>query len=650
MSTYQRNVNQTVTPSNPMEVVLPEQRAVTLNGSPSVVGVITRYTTSGSFVESKSIATGPSIYGPFTGTSILSLSCTAGSIAVSVAEAVVASAQLLYDANSNVAGINAGGKTYALTQRTLSRPPDVTDHAARGFTLNSIWQALGKIWQPVAAPDSTSAAWGELPVPGGCFTDIVGSANTIFAGGFVAMKAGYTGAAVDVSVTIATVPTTFTINILASGEIDAVALQSAIAQADAGTDVTCIKLYDQSGAGNHYVKSASYPAPYVSFDDALGRYCLATNGPYAGAPRTLKAPVGVITTGSLTSGYGVIGNAYSTLTIGRGVSSASNGLPALYALGDNTNATVPDRRFCSAIAGINGKFNVWRGFAKCAHVPDQFVDSQPSVVVTVSATANTYLSVNESIGIATTTNDTAVYTSGWLFTYDPSANDQVGSHRMVAFAVANVALSTAQQARLRQASYARFDIRPQALDQIILCGDSRTSSAQPTNKRFNSLSLQLASRLGKVARVIGMGNGGYTNAQILANQIPTIVSMYNPNVKNTVFYLASVNDGSAGATPAQMMASMQISIAPLKAVGFRVVLINELSTTSTTNSVNTKLPILRDMVNAAGPAGMGCDAILDPLVFSPLATPANTAFYSDGLHPTEACDALLASAMVPYCA
>lgn len=45
---------------------------------------------------------------------------------------------------------------------------------------------------------------------------------------------------------------------------------------------------------------------------------------------------------------------------------------------------------------------------------------------------------------------------------------------------------------------------------------------------------------------------------------------------------------------------------------------------------------------------MTCDYIVDLNVFTPFATPSNTAYYGDGLHPTAPLDALWASAISNY--
>lgn len=530
----------------------------------------------------------------------------------------------------------------------LARPPRVTDNSSNGYGSTSIWAANGELYAPTVAPDTNSALWQKIEnVGGSCFTDVATAANTIFAGGLVSMKSGFTGPAIDISVTIATTPTTFTINILTSGEIDVVALQAAMGQADASTAVTCIKLYDQSGAGNHYVKNASYPAPYVAYDALLGRYCLQFDGKTA-TPRVLQAPAGVITTGTLSSGFGVTGNSFTTAVYGRGTCCSVNaGALGSWALGDMLNPTTGDRRFLAPLAQTSGEYQFWRNGSAVATTPKVAVDLNPCYTLTSSSTTLATVSVNEEIGTLSISSDTAVYTSGYIGSWSPATSSR-SSHRVVSFAVAKVALTAAQQTILRNGHYARFDIRPQVLDQVYLIGDSRTASALPLAQRYESVATLLADRVARAARVYGFGNDSHTSALMGSTTIPFAVARYKTGVRNTAIMLAGVNDFIVSAlTPAQSLAAIQANCLTLKNAGFRVILINELACTTATNSANTNLPILRGLIAAAGTSGMNCDYILDLNQYAGFATPATAAYYSDGLHPTVALDEVWASALVP---
>ncbi len=539
---------------------------------------------------------------------------------------------------------------YSQSQKSLARSPSVTDNASLGYSSGSIWQANKQLYQPIAAPDNTAAVWGTLQDAGSAsFCDVMGASNVVFSGGLVNTKYGYLGQAIDISVAIAGTPTTFSIGFLANGEFNVALLQSYISQADAGTLVTCTKLYDHSGAGNHYVKNASYPAPYVDYDSLLGRYCLMFDGKTT-TPRCLQAPSGVISGTTLSSGYGVSGNAVTVYATGRGTTTAtSSGQACLFSLGDMQNATAIDRRYLSTFASIFGGYGAIKTNNTVDTVPVTLLDSQPNVMLYVNSTTNATMSINEDIGTVGVSNDTAVYSGGYLGTFDPLSSSYC-SHRLITFSVAKVAATTAQQAALRNGAYTKYDIRPQVKDQVFIIGDSRTSSAFPLASKFDSISMEIANRVPRSVRVYGMGLSGLTAADMSTYTIPRAVAMYNPKARNTAIYLAGVNDIIVDSvSPATALSRIKAGVATLKAAGYYVVLMNELATTFTGGgNPATQLPILRALITAQGIDGMGCDAIVDLLQYAPMQTPSNAIYYADGLHPTPAVDALWASTLTKY--
>jgi len=134
----------------------------------------------------------------------------------------------------------------------IQRPPAVTDNATLGFTTNSVWQYAGTIYTTSAYCASDSAAWTALNLsPIGTPADVMGTTLTKFAGGTCAMLKGYTGAAVDVAITAGGVYQIYTVNILATGELDNVSMGAVMATADAATNAKVLKVYDQSGNSNH---------------------------------------------------------------------------------------------------------------------------------------------------------------------------------------------------------------------------------------------------------------------------------------------------------------------------------------------------------------------------------------------------------------
>lgn len=587
--------------------------------------------------------------GPYAGTQRVLITCSVGSVEAAVGNAVMGAAQLTTDVGNNVT-LSANGRSVPLYDQSLNRAPGNGDNATMARTIASIWQAGRRLWQPVAAPDLASAAWAELPVTGGGFCDIVG-ADTLAAWGFVCEKTGYASEATDISVIIAGVPTPFTINLLANGEYDGAAHRNAARQADAGTYVTCTKQYDQSGNGNHLTKHGSYAAPIVDFSFVTGRYFLTGEG-QGGTPRTLQMPAGVIASGTapLTSGFGVTGNNFMIYALGAGNVAAGNGGAYIATLGDMDNATVADRRryslFCSAAGAL-------QGVGAVAVTPVTPVPSNSQLAVTifnVNGTAAT-ISNDERTGAATIANNALVYTGGWLFQNQGSSTQNYAALQLTSLGIAKAAQSAARMTALRQSAYARFDIRPQVTRQIFIVSDSRGASALPLTKRFDSVAVQVVPRLGKAARVYSMCNGAYQANQLRTTVVPTVVAQYAVGVETTVFVLgAGINNFLVGnTTAAQALVDLKALIAALQSPLAKIILVNELATSSATNGANLKIVELRALIATEGAAGMGVSKIRDLLTLAPLADPTNTTFYYDGIHPTAAADAVIASALIEDC-
>jgi hypothetical protein len=426
------------------------------------------------------------------------------------------------------------------------------------------------------------------------------------------------------------VATTFSINILSNGELDNEAMRSAIGQADAGTLPVITQLNDQSGATNHATQAAA-TAPYVEWDALMGRYVLAFDRPSI-TTRILTLPVGV----------SVTGNSWSAAVYGRGIVSANNSQHFTFGL-------INGGLFNTVAAFSNGYVNPIRSGTQIGvgNIP---LDSNPSIMIVTESTLAQTLAVNDYSGSTGISNDTTVYSGGYIGSYASGAG--ACTHKIVGFAVCNTTLSTAQQTAIRTDAYIRLNILPQVLDQVFIIGDSRVANGR--GSPVQTISTELANRLGRTARVFNFGNDSKTSVDVATLTIPTAVSLYKTNAKNTVIYLTGINDfqvgwgGGAGTvTAAQSLAQIKTNITTLKNAGFTVILMNELATTSTTGGANTGLVALRALITAAGASGMGADYLVDLLQYTPFTLPSNTLYYADGVHPTTAADALWASVIAP---
>jgi hypothetical protein len=81
-------------------------------------------------------------------------------------------------------------------------------------------------------------------------------------------------------------------------------------------------------------------------------------------------------------------------------------------------------------------------------------------------------------------------------------------------------------------------------------------------------------------------------------------------------------------TAAQSLAALNVNINALKAVGWKVVVAAELVTNNVTNSANTRLVELSNLINGGGSKA---DFVVNVLDMTAINTVAN---YPDGLHPS----------------
>jgi hypothetical protein len=127
----------------------------------------------------------------------------------------------------------------------------------------------------------------------------MGTTVTKFAGGTCALLKDYTGAAVDVAVTISSVYQIYTINILANGELDNVALGAVMATADANTNALVLRVYDQTGNGNH-----------AALVTATGVPCVVNATVTSGTTFTVNS----VTSGTVALAQQIFGNGMPALT------------------------------------------------------------------------------------------------------------------------------------------------------------------------------------------------------------------------------------------------------------------------------------------------------------------------------------------------
>jgi lysophospholipase L1-like esterase len=534
-------------------------------------------------------------------------------------------------ANTYVVRMVRAETAYSYAEKKYRRPPKPSDNATQGYGASSMWQYGGKVYQPVAAPSTASATWGVNQRRAGMITDIVGTTNTKFAGGTVAMKGGFTGAAIDISVTIASTPTAATINIIADGELDTDTLESYLCRMDAGTYCTVTKVYDQTGNGNHLTKHASYAGLLLDFDALIGRYVITSEYVSGGVDRRLEIPAII----------GLARNAFGMVFYGRSINSSGNNDGNVVAVLGNYSGGA--NQISPLQLQNNGGMMIAQNPTGGNLLPASTVPalSNMSVFGVTGGGTNTTFFSNEASSATATNSTSSLATGGWVGS--DGASQHFFPSRIVGMAICVAEITTAQISAIVEGAVAKFDIYPQARDRVVLLGDSRFSGAfAPLH---NSFATVLPQHLQSDCEVINFSNGSKQISDIIAGTAVTAQGIYRSGVKNVAVILAGVNNFIVGnKTAAATLAEMVTLVSMLKTTGYKVLVISELATTSTTNNANTRLAELNVLLSANS---MGADKVVDVYGYTAVATPANSAYYPDGLHPGAATYQLIASVVAP---
>lgn len=136
----------------------------------------------------------------------------------------------------------AYGQTCSVAGGSI-RAPVPTDDATQGYAVNDLWQACGHVWRAESV-QANAARWQSVP-SSGLPADPFGQ-HTLFAGGTVRMVSGYTGHALDVTLTVQGQPQNVTLDIAADGQLESAPLRAR----DPGTYAVVTRVYDQSGYGH----------------------------------------------------------------------------------------------------------------------------------------------------------------------------------------------------------------------------------------------------------------------------------------------------------------------------------------------------------------------------------------------------------------
>lgn len=578
------------------------------------------------------LGAGAVVYGPQSSSSDVSITTTGVltyDIVAGDATPATDDVRVSRNAATGAAGglVDGTGQPVGGSGATFNRVPTTTDNASLGYNANSLWLADDTTYQPIAAPTTTEAAWAQVPTPGGSIGDLFG-ANLVSAYGTIPLVAGFTGQAVEVITTRGAAPATTAVNVLASGELDEVAVGQAIALADSGTAIRG-RLFDQKGT-NHSTAPGTNgsQAMFLNYDPDLG-YVLNGDSQSAGGPFYLGLP----------DTLSVAENNYTLIVLGR-VTTTSIFNSAVAMLGDpgtaacNMLSAQTDTGLCIyAKTGANP--------IKPGAQPGQVT---PCVIAVSKSAGSTTIMVNEDVVTQSVTSASGTLLGGSIGAR-PGFLAASSSTTIVGVLVINRAATAAELQKVRQMFYRRFEVRPQNNNEVYLLGDSRFA----LNTQGRSPAYQLSQYLQGEARIYPMGVSSQTVAGALSNVVTPMIVPRAATVagKKVAVILLGINyflgtlSGTPGLTTAQVQAAattplqqLKDIITALRGAGVRTVLVSELAASS--GYATAGLPALRSLILSEGAAGMGCDEIVTVSDLSFVMAATNTTFYPDGIHPVNA--------------
>lgn len=514
------------------------------------------------------------------------------------------------------------------------RAPLPADDTAKGYSSTSVWQVGGQLYTAYDVSNAGAAVW----TPGGKVkrgrtADLLGAA-CVGAWGLVAMKAGFTGPAVDVKCTIAASPVTVTGNILANGELDIAPLMASLALSDAGTTWQVSKLYDQSGGVNHLVQFGSVALPLFLYDKTMGRFVVAAED--KAVQQALSIPVAV----SLNP------RSHTAVVLGRSMVAGDGFSGILYSLG--TYVSGADPCFVIQTTGFGGlqAFGNPTGSTQVFPQPYPLLDNAGSVVIVAGGAGGTTCSVNEmTSSTVSPALPNSAQTGGLIFS-DNIATNRYGAMHMVGFALGNTQASAAVQTSIRQSAYVQLGLAPQVRDTVVFIGDSRFSGYL-ADEQF-SIPEGVRFHMKKPCRAFNFGKGSQTMASMNIDTTAQALRYFNTGARNVAVIMGGVNDwiGNNSITVATVLASLQAAVAAMKAAGFKVVVIPELCYSVTAG--NTFLTNYRAAIIASQAAGtLGADTVLDVTSYTPVTITGANNFYKDGLHPQQNLNMMLGAVIAP---
>ncbi|MFT9385975.1 MAG: SGNH/GDSL hydrolase family protein [Acetobacter sp.] len=516
-----------------------------------------------------------------------------------------------------------GGLAMAATC-TQAPPPGPMDDTHLGYRVNDLWQSCGTVWRAVSV-HAGAAVWQAMPParqsaqgPADAFGQ-----HILFAGGSVRMVSGYTGPALDVTLTTQGQPSAQTLNITAAGQLDTTPLR----QRDPGTYALVTRVYDQSGHGNHLLATPDRVVVHIG-EVRVGDTEALSWGEANGAggfvlPPTLSVDARSFVFGT-TGAYASSNSGYAAypvpLLLGQGgagheakVYFGGYELDGFVHVADSGN---PDQRLDLVVTNSPASFSLW------AHDGTYQVTSGNAVAMGHSRITPTTL------------------TGGYIgFNADGGPWFSQGRNTGIwtGFVLADHVSDPEAVMRFRAAAAAQGHYAPQIRTALVAIGDSRTEGYLVADGQNWP---RLAQAYGQY-QSYNLAVSGATTRHMLG-MLPAAAHIAHNAGPHVAVVFGGFNDhlSQNNINYDETLANLHRLIHTLQDLKYRVILIAEAPTD----------PTLRGKVLAALATGtLHPDAVVDPFAAGmPLSNLANSLYWnSDVTHPSLAGQAELARLLWP---
>ncbi|MDR6182107.1 SGNH/GDSL hydrolase family protein [Asaia bogorensis] len=511
-----------------------------------------------------------------------------------------------------------------------SRPPAATDDQTRGLARGALWCANGTLWRLLKA-DAGLAIWKRLLTPTAHAADLF-ARDLAAAYGTKRLVSTYEGPLLDIGIIRDGAVEIFTVGQMPDGALSPVDLARAASCTDAPLCV--VRLYDQSGQGHHMVSAGYDPAartmaadrcPHIGVRDHSGQALIS----WACEPNPIQAmrlPQALTLSG---------GNATAILA---GAFSSTNAPPyssyQALSLGSSD-----DDSFAMTFGTANesGRLTLTRGDPFSVIAATALTPSIDHGLIALRLQPGDVMQVDMM--------SPARFSGSVLMPGDFSSRVLSGgaigaTHRMAGHSCAlqlssltllKRAVTDAEMDRLLEAGLIIEGITPQLRDRLDCIGSSSTQGYN--NKDGWCWPQMLAEYLASPVVLRNWAVPGAVSADTVAKTLANILADRHQVRKAYALTWIGANDIYKGIPLETIIQNNATIHKGLRDAGYQKIFI--------LGQFNRDLTA---RIHAAVRAGViDADGVIDPVSEGPMSDHGDRELYSDGAHPTEAGDRMMAS-------